>query len=189
MLPSDSVSPSGGMRTPGFDHQGMKIFLWLWAILLFPALLSANPNRALPQIAETRWSYLPASSFVRISEYFTGRENTGQRIIRRTQEERSGYYLIVRFDRSVRHLPSDAVADLQVIIPGELDARHFSFPLHPIAERGSYLYLGLTGSDWTSGERRRPLAWSLVIKAEKEETVVTNRDSFLWKFPPGEHNE
>src|SRR6185437_10282460 len=100
-------------------------------VLLLLALLGL-PGAARADVTFVRvWpQWQDSAAFKRISEYFTGRENTGGAVIRRTQPTtRSGYYYLVR----VKH-PDVALAGarfvLRVIMPRTPDPTEFTFPVN-----------------------------------------------------------
>ena len=62
------------------------------------------------EIEEIKPRYIETEQFKRISEYLTGKENIGDRVILRTQpEHREGYYFILVLDNDVRRLPNGTV--------------------------------------------------------------------------------
>ena len=103
----------------------------------------------------------PADSFMKISEYFTGREPAGDSIIERTHPAyRAGYYFVAR----IKH-PKTAVAGakfvLHIILPGSPLPKIFTFSAN--APIGTNLFeLGLTGVDWPL-RSTRPVAWMLEL--------------------------
>jgi hypothetical protein len=126
-----------------------------------------------------------ADSFRRISEYFTGVENTGDVIIRRTQTAtRSGYYFLVR----VKH-PNVALGGARFIL-------HFISPYAPEPQQkafnvdappGEHVFdLGLTGGDWT-GRSAHLVAWKLEL-VSADGRLLASAESFLWSKPPGDHD-
>ena len=122
-----------------------------------------------------------AKSFKRISEYFTGRENTGGQLILRTQPaQRAGYYFLVRVDnpgtaRRVRF-------QLQLIREGTPAPTSTDFPAD-LPAGASVFQLGLTGADWPDA-KSQPVAWQLrVLSAEDHE--LAREKSYLWDKPAG----
>lgn len=120
-----------------------------------------------------------AASFKRISEYFTGRENTGGEVILRTQPaSRGGYYFLVRTDndgpaREVRFR-------LEVVVPGAPAPRLFDFTA-PLPAGNQVYQLGLTGADWT-GASVSPTAWKLEVLGADDAPLATEK-SYLWEKP------
>ncbi len=120
-----------------------------------------------------------ASSFKRISEYFTGRENTGGEVILRTQPAaRGGYYFLVRTDndgpaREVRFR-------LEVVTEDATQPRRFEFSAALPA--GNQVYqLGLTGADW-GVSTVTPMAWKLEM-VDASGAVLATEKSYLWEKP------
>ncbi len=131
------------------------------------------------QVVRVMPDYQTADSFVRISEYFNGKENTGGATILRTQPaSRAGFYFLVR----VKTAKPIEVAwiEIQVITPTAPAARTDSFAISLPA--GSHVIkLGLTGTDW-SDPKAKPVAWKLrFISADGKE--LATEPSFLWSKP------
>ena len=132
------------------------------------------------QIVRVMPDYQPADAFVRISEYFNGKENTGGATILRTQpSSRAGFYFLVRVKTDK---PIDvAWIEAQVITPTVPEARTDSFSISLPA--GSHVFkLGLTGTDWPD-PKAKPVAWKLrFLSVEGKE--LASEQSFLWSKPP-----
>ncbi|MDB6169607.1 MAG: hypothetical protein JWM88_2471 [Verrucomicrobia bacterium] len=121
-----------------------------------------------------------ARSFERISEYFTGRENSGREIVRRTQPaERAGFYFVARVRNSGAELPAATIV-LSLIKPDAPQVRTYTFPV-PLPRGEPVFNLGLTGADW-SGRRLHPVAWKIEV-VTADGTVLAARKSFLWEKP------
>jgi len=131
------------------------------------------------QVVRVMPQYQPADAFVRISEYFSGKENTGGATILRTQPaQRAGYYFLVRVKTTA---PVEvAWIETQVISPAAAEPRTDSFAVSLPA--GSHVIkLGLTGTDWP-GPKARPVAWKLrILGADGKE--LASEQSFLWSKP------
>lgn len=120
-----------------------------------------------------------AASFKRISEYFTGRENTGGQIVLRTQPAaRGGYYFLVRTDNDGP--ARDIRFRLEVVTPGATQPRNFEFATHLPAGNAVY-QLGLTGADWAASTIS-PMAWKLELVDAAGQTLATEK-SYLWEKP------
>jgi len=127
------------------------------------------------------WSdWRTAESFERISEYFTGHENTGSEIVRRSQpDKRAGFYFLVRLANHGAAQPAAKLV-LSLIKPDSPLVRVFTFPT-PIAAGESVFELGLTGADWP-GPKVHPVAWKLEVIAT-DGTLLAVHKSFLWEKP------
>lgn len=122
-----------------------------------------------------------AASFKRISEYFSGRENTGGiTTLRSRAEDRSGYYLMLRAYNSGAATTAKIV--LQVVMPADQDLRTFTFQADLKAGK-TLLHLGLTGADWPDA-KTNPVAWKIDVFAA-DGKLLTSEKSFLWDKPPG----
>lgn len=146
-------------------------------LLLVPLLLlSGCLSRPTGGTAEdVGLRYVPEEDFARISEFFTGRENPGDRLYLRSQpEKRAGFYWIIDADPTLRREGEEV--RLEVQIPGSPETRSFAFPL--AAEAAGSLWIGLTGPDWP-GPDARPIAWHLAVVGENG-SILREHQSFLW---------
>lgn len=128
------------------------------------------------------YRYVEAKSFKRISEYFTGRENPGNRLLCRSRPaERAGFYFILSLDEHSRKLPQGTQFVVEFIRPDDPETKTIRVPVPENRPRGKEVYLGLTGDDW-SDKTARPVAWRLrLVDASGE--VLAERKSFLWERP------
>lgn len=116
----------------------------------------------------------------RISEFFTGRENPGERIIVHSQAaSRTGFYFLVRVKN-----PGPLVAGshfiVRVILPVSPDPKVFTLAAD-VPAGGKVYQLGLTGSDWPN-RRTYPVAWKLdLVGADGQ--LLASQESFLWAKP------
>jgi hypothetical protein len=125
-------------------------------------------------------SYFTHYDFVRVSEYFTGKENTSGRVIVRSNEtERDGLYLLLALDFPNKDSqPKPYKLVLQILDSESLDPVTYSFLLPDHAITQGELWLGLTGEDWPT-PKKKIMAWHLAVQA-KNDSILTNNQSFLW---------
>jgi len=128
--------------------------------------------------------YRSAESFERISEYFTGEENTGgQTVLRSRPDARAGFYFLAR-TKNTGPAVSGAIFRLDVITPASAAPRTVTFTADlPPGER--VFNLGLTGADWPDA-KAHPVAWKLMVLAPGGTELVAMQ-SYLWEKPPGEN--
>jgi hypothetical protein len=120
-----------------------------------------------------------ASTFKRISEYFTGRENTHGEIMLRTRpDQRGGYYFLVR--TSNPGAPVHVTFKLQLILPTGHQVREFSFA-SDLSSGDTVVNLGLTGDDWPNA-KANPVAWKLDLLTPDSRLLATEK-SYLWEKP------
>ena len=120
-----------------------------------------------------------AESFDRISEYFTGEENTGNHTVLRSQPEvRAGYYFLIRA-KSTGAQPG-AKFVLQIITPAAPAPKTYTFPA-ALSAKETVFDLGLTGTDWPD-RKTNAVAWHLAIVAA-DGRELASRQSFLWAKP------
>ena len=88
----------------------MRIFfLALICLLSVACSTTKESSETAVKIVEVHPRYIEAETFKRISEYMTGKENPGKRVIIRTNPRQcDGYYFALVIDRNVRKLPPDA---------------------------------------------------------------------------------
>jgi hypothetical protein len=114
-------------------------------------------------------------SFTRISEYFTGVEVSGNRIIIRSDpEHRTGHYITFQLsgNHSIDHFK------LEVYEFGEKKPKDYLFNSDTPVAANQPIFLGLTGGIW--GEKLKPpVAYKLSIIGTAGNTIES-ATSFLW---------
>lgn len=151
----------------------------LSALLFTLALGSTSALAAGVEVVRLLPEYMPAASFMRLSEYFNGKENTrGATIVRTQPESRDGFYFNLRAKSAA---PIElAWIELQIITPTSPDPRTESFAI--TLPKGSHLIrFGLTGTDWPDA-KARPVAWKLRLLAADGAELATEQ-SYLWSKP------
>lgn len=143
-------------------------------------LCSVSPASATEVKLVRVWpEYRAGSSFVRIAEYFGGKESAPEAIVRSQPDSRDGYYFLARF-KSGAPLPGSILA-LEYIVPGDELARVQFFPVD-LAGGSRAVLAGLTGADWP-GADIAPTAWRLRLLGPAGEELAREQ-SFLWSLPP-----
>jgi hypothetical protein len=151
----------------------------------FPSLLLAltlgctSVSASGVQVVRILPEYMPADSFVRISEYFSGKENTrGATILRTQPKARDGFYFNLRTQTDA---PIELVwVVLEIITPASAETRIESFAVS--LPKGSHLIrLGLTGKDWPNA-KDRPAAWKLRLLGVNGAELASEQ-SYLWSKP------
>ena len=171
-FPGLRVRVSAVKSPPVPNRKICRCLLWL---ALGVSSLSAADVTVLPLV--TGWR--EAASFKRISEYFTGRENTGGQLILRTHpDQRSGYYLLLRVTTPGTAVNAKLV--LQIITPDDATPRTFNFTT-TLPGPKTMLNLGLTGPDWPD-LKVNPVAWKLDILTADGQLLGSGK-SYLWEKP------
>lgn len=149
-------------------------------VALLLAALASPLSAADVQIARVWPGYRTAESFERISEYFTGRENSGRDIILRTQPSaREGFYFLTRLANRAAAIEG-ATFELSVISPTSALPRTHRFVANiPAGSRA--FQLGLTGNDWPDPQAE-PVAWQVIVWGP-DGTELARKHSFLWSKP------
>ncbi len=159
----------------------------LLALVLFALLLSGcaiRPQQSVSavEIREVKPRYIEEEAFKRISEYFTGGEATGDRVVIRSQPDaRTGYYFTLVLDSKVRRLPSGTVIVGEFHTPKALDVQTHRFELPARLPQTREIFLGLTGEDWTFGRSAVPSAWRFTIEDANGNTLG-RKESYLWQL-------
>ena len=156
-----------------------SLFMRLPAFLLALTLGSVTASAAGVEIIRLLPEYMPAASFMRVSEYFNGKENTrGATILRTQPASRDGFYFNLRTktDTAIEL----AWIELQVISPASTEPRTESFAVS--LPRGSHLIrFGFTGADWP-GPKAAHVAWKLRLLGADGAELATQQ-SYLWSKP------
>ncbi|MDP2136875.1 MAG: hypothetical protein Q8J74_03390 [Candidatus Didemnitutus sp.] len=148
-------------------------------ILALFLALTVSTAAADVQIVRVFTGWRDAGSFKRISEYFTGVENTGGQIVVRTQPgRRAGYYFLVRTENAGPAVEAKVV--VEIVPPGPQRSRSFTFPLR-LTPGKAVFNLGVTGEDWPDAEADI-VAWKLTISSVAGEILATEK-SYLWEKP------
>jgi len=133
------------------------------------------------EIKEIKPRYIPEDNFKRISEYWDGAENKGDRIIIRSDPEaRDGYYFTLVLDERVRELPGGSVITGEFYTPVSTDLQTHDFPLPNKLPKTREVFVGLTGADWPEADAV-PGAWRFTIKDANGE-VLARKQSYLWSM-------
>ena len=144
-------------------------------------LASATVARA-AEIVDLYPKYIEGKSFERISEYFSGVENTSNRVIARSRpQERSGLYFIITLDERADRRFLGATAQVQLIVPNEVEIRFYSIDLPAKFPKSRELLVGITGADWPDGETV-PLAWRIIL-FDAQNKILAQKESYLWNNP------
>lgn len=151
----------------------MSLRIFSVGCLALAAMLDVDSSQL-----KTSLTYKEHSDFVRLSEFFNGRENTGQRFIVRSQSDsRTGLYFSLSL--KVLELPERATVHLDIVRNSSPEPHSFKMVLPQSSLTARELLVGLTGKDW-SGPEERPVAWHLQL-LDGEGEVFASEKSFLWE--------
>lgn len=156
-------------------------YLFLALIGLALAGCASTPDEAISsvEIKEIKPRYIPEENFMRISEYWSGAENTGNRVIIRTDPEvRDGFYFTLVLDEKVRALPRGTVITGEFYTPVSTDVQTHDFLLPNKLPKTREIFVGLTGADWPE-EGGVPGAWRFTIK-DANGKQLAQKKSYLW---------
>ncbi len=145
----------------------------LLRVIIAAWLVSAGPGFG--SIENMEQGYYTEDAFKRISEYFTGIEDQGDRVILRSDPlGRTGHY--VKFNLS----KSYAVERFQLEVLGfeAKETATYTFEVDGLLDGEKPIYLGLTGEEWQD-KKRPPVAYKLVL-LDAAGNILASAGSFLW---------
>jgi len=152
----------------------------LLVIVVLALLVPFSARAADVEFVRVWPAWRDASAFESISEYFTGREEHGHRVVRRTTPDaRAGFYYLVRVKNS-DSAKTAAKFSLQVITPLSPATKTYSFAVD-LPSGQTVFQLGLTGPDWPNA-KTHPVAWKLELLSADGSLLATAK-SFLWEMP------
>ena len=160
----------------------MRFFITALLALLFVGCAS-TPKSALTSvlIEEIKPRYMEEEQFKRLSEYLSGKEYQGDRLILRTApEERSGYYFTLVLDENIRRLPKGTVIVGEFFTPKSVDQQKHEFTLPAKRPKTHEIFIGLTGEDWPE-DKGVPAAWKFTIK-DANGQVLGDKQNYLWSL-------
>jgi hypothetical protein len=146
----------------------------IWLLIATTSALASEVS-----IVRIQPGWRDAASFKRVSEYFSGRENTGGQIVIRTQpDERAGFYFLAR----VKNSGAPLVAKIRLELIGSKQSDPVVHTLTTELKSGdSVLNVGITGADWPD-PRVHPIAWKFELLGE-DARLLARETSYLWAKP------
>ena len=164
----------------------MRLIYAFLIALLFSSCASLDTNNGAQnlQINSIIPKYMEHEEFLSIKEYLTGKETTKNRlIIRSTEGQRTGLYLILTLNEKTSKLPVDTSIICEVYMPGKLNPNVFVFPLPKVNKlpNNKSILLGITGDDWPYSKGAIPTAWRITLMDSKENTLA-EKSSQVWSL-------
>ena len=164
----------------------MRLIYAFLIALLFSSCASLDTNNGAQnlQINSIIPKYMEHEEFLSIKEYLTGKETTKNRlIIRSTEGQRTGLYLILTLNEKTSKLPVDTSIICEVYMPGKLNPDVFEFPLPKVNKlpNNKSILLGITGDDWPYSKDAIPTAWRITLIDSKENTLA-EKSSQVWSL-------
>ncbi len=146
------------------------------------ALLVGVSVQAVPILEEAYLQQAETRDFQRLSEFLTGRENPGNRLIVRTRpENRNGTYLFCRFDTAIAGFAPGTEIQLEILPSNALVVETWRFSLPSDSSDRRRLAIGVTGEDWPD-LTVSALAWRLRA-LDRQGTILLEEKSYLWEAP------
>jgi hypothetical protein len=158
----------------------MRFFL-LGLLCLLCASCASTRKQALSSVTieEIKPRLIEEQQFMRVSEYMSGKEYMGDRLIlRTTPEARTGYYFTIVLDESIRRLPAGTVVVGEFHTEKSLDAQQYTFTLPAKRPKTKEIFIGLTGEQWPEGTTT-PAAWRITIKDANGAVLATDQSYLL----------
>jgi hypothetical protein len=159
-------------------------------ILLITALISSllagcastrKPALTSVEIEEIKPRYIETEAFKRISEYLTGQEYLGDRVLLRSDPDtRAGYYFTLVLDEDVRHLPKGTQIIDEFFTPKSVEKQTHTFTLPSQLASTNEIFVGLTGEDWPQ-VGGVPAAWRFTIE-DANGKLLGEKQSYLWSL-------
>lgn len=157
------------------------LLLALLSLLCISCASTKKPVLTSVNILDIKPRYIETENFKRASEYLTGKENLGNRVIIRTdRSQRDGYYFVLILDEQVRDLPTGTYIEGEFYTPKSLDMQKHTFELPSKLPKTKEIFIGLTGEDWTD-KNAVPAAWNFTIKNSNGDVLATEK-SYLWSL-------
>jgi hypothetical protein len=148
----------------------------------FPSFALSSTNTVTDggiTLAHVFTGWKEGSSFKRISEYFSGQENTGGTVVLRTHaDQRSGFYFLVR--ASNPGAPIAVKINIELIKPSDNKPKTYAFSTD-LKAGANILNLGLTADDWVD-PKANPVAWKIDF-VDGDGHVLASEKSYLWSRP------
>ena len=98
----------------------------LTAGVLLALLPSLYSETKISSISEVYWT---ENDFLRIPEYFTGKEFFGKEVVVRTNKGRAGLYFVLELNHSLARLPENSSVLIRVIRSDHPEAKRYELEL------------------------------------------------------------
>jgi len=147
----------------------------LTAGVLLALLPSLYSETKISSISEVYWT---ENDFLRIPEYFTGKEFFGKEVVVRTNKGRAGLYFVLELNHSLARPPENSSVLIRVIRSDHPEAKRYELELPRKTTERREILLGITGGDWNS-PKIKPVAWRIELQ-DKNGKLLAAKQSFLW---------
>lgn len=157
------------------------LFATFLAQTTFSALAVESAEHRVVSIQDVKLRQIEAEKFMRISEFFTGRENTSGRVfIRSNPAQRGGLYFIARLEEKLTKLPAGMKVGIDFFEAGSAQMRQYIFEIPKVLQETNKLFLGLTDEGML--EKQLPVAWRVYL-LNADESLHSELKSYLWEMP------
>ena len=166
---------TGPKRSNPFLSPVKRVRKLLAASVLLAFLPSLYSETKISSISEAYWT---ENNFLRIPEYFTGKEYFGKQVVLRTDKDRAGLYFVLELNHPLANLPENSSVLIRVIRSDHPEAKLYKLELPRKTTERSEILLGITGSDWNS-PKIKPVAWRIELQ-DQNGKLLAAKQSFLW---------
>ena len=157
------------------------LFLALLALALTGCASTSREYVSSVAIKEIKPRYMEEVQFMRISEYWSGQEKQGKRLILRSNpQQRDGYYFTLVLDEKIRKLPKGTIILGEFYTPKSVEIQTHEFVLPSKRPKTKEIFVGLIGEDWPQ-VGGVPGAWRFTIK-DPNGNVLATKQSYLWSM-------
>lgn len=122
--------------------------------------------------------FYQSEELTRISEYFSGKEFTGNRIFSRTRDDKEGLYFSFPINQKIVNASVHLKAHVSVVRSDRSEPVKYEFAIPEDRTGKKEIFLGITGKDWMLKDSK-VLAWRIELKNGRDE-LLFHKKSFLW---------
>ena len=161
-----------------------RIALILFSIVLTSCVSIKSEQGADIEIEAITPKYIEHHQFVSINEYLTGKENTKNRLLIRSDASvRDGLYFVLSLNKTIRLLPPDTNIICELYLPGNINPEVFEFPLPRVNKfpRTKDIFIGFTGENWNYGKDTIPTAWKITL-IDSQGAIIAEKSSQVWSL-------
>ena len=153
---------------------------WILGVILFalPSFWCSHFVLFASDSPSIRVQHFSEDAFLRIPEFFSGKEYSGDKLILRTNSDREGLYFSIPLGKKNSRLRNAKSIELQFIESTNPLPRISTYSISEISAENGSLLLGVTGKDWNQSTMKL-IAWKVLILDPEKKPIFTSQ-STLW---------
>ncbi len=153
---------------------------WILGVVLFalPTFWCGHFALFANDSVTIRVQHYPENAFLRIPEFFSGNEYSGDKLIIRTNSDREGLYFSIPLGKKNSLIRNAKSIELQFIESTNPIPRISTYYISEISAEKESLLLGVTGKDWNQSTMKL-VAWKVLILDSANKQIFTSQ-STLW---------